>query len=148
MLYFQSFAVARPGPEALRLEVVGQGGLGYPMDKHTDLVGRDTDPVAASDLTARLKRPAMVKPPRYKVQEVEVVGMGRMMPFAWAKLPIPPTYPHYGVTPPTRGWFTGPATTYWLHSHGLVPPPRSMRLDTTDVVGCAQACYLHQKILV
>ena len=126
----------------------GQGGLGYPMDKHTDLVGWDTDPVAASDLTARLKRPAMVKPPRYEVQEVEVVGNGRMVPFAWAKLPFPPTYPHYGVTPPTRGWFTGPATTYWLHLHGLAPPPRSMRLDTTDVVGCAQACYPHQRILV
>ena len=112
--------------------MVGQGGLGYPMDKHTDLVRRDTDPVAASDLTARLKRPAM----------------GRMMPCAWAKLPIHPTYPHYGVTPPTRGWFIGPATAYWLHSHGLVPPPRSMRLDTTDVVGCAQACYPHQRILV
>ena len=128
--------------------MVGQSGLGYPMDKHINLVARDNDPVAASDLTARLKRPAMVKPPRYWVQEVEEVGMGRMMPFAWAKLPIPPTYPHYGVTPPTRGWFTGPATTYWLHSHGLVPPPRSMRLDTTDVVGCAQACYPHQRILV
>ena len=148
MLCFPSFVVARPGPEALRLEVEGQGGLGYPMDKHTDLVGQDTDPVAAFDLTARLKRPAMVKPLRYGVQEVEVVGMGGMMPFAWVKLPIPPTYPLYGVTPPTRGWFTGPITTYWLHSHGLVPPPRSMRLDTTDVVGCAQACYPHQRILV
>ena len=83
--------------------MVGQGGLGYPMDKHTDLVGRDTAPVAASDLTARLKRPAMVKPPHYEGQEVEVVGMGRMMPFAWAKLLIPPPYPCYGVTPPTRG---------------------------------------------
>ena len=128
--------------------MVGQGGLGYPMDKHTDLVRQDTDPVAASDLTVRLKRPTMVKPPHYEVQEVEVVGKGRMLPFAWAKLPFPPTYPHYGVTPPTRGWFIGPATTYWLHSHGLVPPPRSMRLDTTDVVGCAQACYPHQSILV
>ena len=68
--------------------MVGQGELGYPVDKHTNLVGRDNDSVAASDLTARLKRPAMVKPPRYEVQEVEVVGMGRMMPFAWAKLPI------------------------------------------------------------
>ena len=43
--------------------MVGQGGLGYPVDKHTNLVGWDNDPVAASDLTARLKRPAMVKPP-------------------------------------------------------------------------------------
>ena len=128
--------------------MVGQGGLGYPMDKRTDPVGRDTDPVAASGLTARLKCPAMVKPPRYKVQEVEVVGKGRMMLFACAKPPVPPTYPHYGVTPPTRGWFIGPATTYWLHSHGLVPPPRSMRQDTTDMVGCAQACYPHQRILV
>ena len=145
MLCFPSFVVARPGPEALRLEVVGQSGLGYPMDKHINLVARDNDPVAASDLTARLKRPAMVKPPRYWVQEVEEAGMGRMMPCAWAKLPIHPTYPHYGVTPPTRGWFIGPATAYWLHSHGLVPPPRSMRLDTTDVVGCAQACYPHPR---
>ena len=128
--------------------MVGQSGLGYPMDKHTNLVARDNDPVAASDLTARLKRPAMVKPPRYWVQEVEVVGMGIMMPFTWANLPIPPTYPHYGVTPPTRGWFIGPATAYWLHSHGLVLPPRFMRLDTTDVVGCAQACYPHQRIPV
>ena len=65
MLCFPSFVVARPGPEALRLEVVGQSGLGYPMDKHTNLVGWDNEPVAASDLTARLKRPAMVKSPRY-----------------------------------------------------------------------------------
>ena len=103
MLCFPSFVVARPGPEALRLEVVGQSGLGYPMDKHTDLVRWDTDPVAASDLTVRLKCPTMVKPPRYEGQEVEVVGIGRMMPFAWTKLPIPPPYPRYRATPSTKG---------------------------------------------
>ena len=65
MLCFPSFVVARPGPEALKLEVVGQSGLGYPMDKHTNLVGQDNDPVTASDLTARLECPAMVEPPRY-----------------------------------------------------------------------------------
>ena len=42
-----------------------QGGLGYPMDRHTDQVARVSDPVTASDLAARLKRPAMVKTPCY-----------------------------------------------------------------------------------
>ena len=65
LLCFPSFVVAMPGPKALKLKVVGQGGLGYPMDRHTDQVAQDSDPVTASDLAARLKCSAMVKPPCY-----------------------------------------------------------------------------------
>ena len=50
---------------ALRLKVVEQGGLGYPMGRHTDQGARDSDPITVSDLATRLKRPAMVKAPCY-----------------------------------------------------------------------------------
>ena len=53
--------------------------LGYPMGRHTDQVTWDSGPVTASDLAARLKHPAMVKPPCYWAHGVEVVVMERMM---------------------------------------------------------------------
>ena len=69
--------------------------------------------------------------------------MERMMLFALTGPLIPPPYLRYGVAPPTRAWFTGPTTTYLLHLHELVLALRSTRLDTTDVVGCAQVSYPH-----
>ena len=45
--------------------MVEEGGLGNPMGRHTDQVAWDSHPAIASDLAARLKCPAMVKPSCY-----------------------------------------------------------------------------------